>query len=87
MFGDCLDQPTITGVASSSASSEVEISLDGGVTWISIGKTASGSRSFKFTPSTPLEDGNYTVVARAVDEIGQEGRSKAFILVVDTIPP
>lgn len=80
--------PTITGITRSSISSRAEISLDGGVTWTPVEKTStSGTRRFKYTPSAPLVDGNYNVVARAVDEAGQEGKSDSYILVVDTLPP
>ena len=78
--------PKIAGSVNSTLASQVEVSLNGGTTWVAVGKQASGSRDFSYTPAG-LEDDNYTVIARAIDIADQEGKSKSFVLVVDTLPP
>lgn len=77
--------PTITGTASSSfgSISKVEVSSNGGKNWL-IAKYSKGS--FQISLEN-LEDGNYEIVARAIDTSGNIGTSEAKTLIVDTIPP
>lgn len=76
--------PTISGLATSKSGSiaSVQISFDGGQTWIGVGSAG----RFLYT-SQPMEDGNYQVVARATDSGGNSTTSDAQTLVIDTIPP
>ena len=77
--------PTITGTASSDFTkiSRVQISLDNGKTWFPAELAAN---KFSLTTDT-LEDGNYTIKARAYDAAGNIGESETQILIIDTIPP
>lgn len=77
--------PTISGSATSEflTIEKTEISLDGGNSWTPV--TLSGGR-FSFTPQ-PLEDGNYDIVARAIDTDGNIGTSQTQTLIVDNLPP
>lgn len=77
--------PTITAKASSKLGNitRVEISLDNGNTFL-LSTLKAGA--YQIT-TQPLEDGNYQIVARAIDNAGNIGRSKPQTLIVDTIPP
>jgi len=77
--------PSISGSASSKlvSISKVEISLDGGSTWL---PAKLAGNKFSLTTET-LEDGNYEVKARATDTVGNRGESKTQTLIIDTIPP
>lgn len=77
--------PTIEAVAKSLFFdiSKVEVSLDGGESWIPM--TKSGN---KYTlTSSKLEDGNYEILVRAIDAIGGSTVSAPQTLIIDTIPP
>jgi len=83
-------EPEISGSASdNTALATVEYSLDGGKNWLPVDK-ASGlggkKADFSFTPRN-LEDGNFQVLARAVDTAGNIGRSTASTFVIDRLPP
>lgn len=77
--------PTITGSVTSKLGTvtRVEVSLDNGVAWIPVGQSAG---RFQLT-AEELEDGNYQIIARAIDNAGNIGRSASQTLIVDTIPP
>lgn len=64
-------------------------SLDGGITWHPVGSVAGlGTSTARFAVSTfPLEDGTYTILARARDASGHEGRSASAEVTVDQLPP
>ncbi len=78
-------RPTLTGTATSRLGiiMRIEISVDGGQTFLPARR--SGSR-FSLTLEE-LEDGNYEIFARALDNAGNIGRSERQTLIVDTIPP
>ncbi len=77
--------PTISGVAQNGTFSvdAVEISLNGGESWQKIGDR---SGAFSFTAQV-LPDGNYEIVARALDKEGNVGLSNPQTLVVDLLQP
>lgn len=61
----------------------IEISLDGGETWVPA--TIVGNRFFGNFET--FDDGNYEIVARAFDNAGNVGTSETQTLIIDTIPP
>lgn len=77
--------PTLTGTASSPRGTivRVEVTLDGGVSWI---QATFSDGTFTFT-TEPLEDNNYTISARAIDNAGNSSVSPEQTLIVDTLPP
>lgn len=94
------EPPTITGRASDNeAVSRVEYSVDGGANWLPVDQivpstTGTGRRratsfrevTFQFTPIN-LEDGDYTILARATDASSNQGTSTAARLVIDRLAP
>lgn len=94
------ESPTISGRASDNeAIATVEYSLDGGISWLPvdrIDKTVTGTGryqttsnkdvTFVFTPIN-LEDGNFTIVARATDTSSNQGTSIPHRLVIDRLAP
>ncbi len=82
--------PEIAGTAADNdVLARVEYSLDGGVNWQGVDTiTGLGTKkaSFHFTPKV-TEDGNYDVVARAIDAALNIGLSTHQTLVIDTGPP
>jgi hypothetical protein len=84
------DAPTISGSASDNeALDRVEYSTDRGISWIKI-DTAQGlggrNVTFSFRPAN-LDDGNYQLLARAIDKVGNIGVSATQTLVIDRLPP
>jgi len=82
--------PQLVGVAGDNDTLvKIEYSIDGGVNWSSV-DTAPGlgtkKSTFSFTPRVS-EDGNFDVLARAIDEALNITLSKTQTLVVDTQPP
>lgn len=77
--------PTIRGSATTTlvAIKTIEISIDGGNSWL---PTRRSGATFNATLSK-LEDGNYPIIARAIDAAGNVGQSSTQILIIDTIPP
>lgn len=69
----------------------VEISLDGGQTWIPIGKSANWSYDWKtLDPDNPDEsvpDGSYTILARAKDHACNQEHTASIVVNVDNTPP
>ncbi|HSX35792.1 MAG TPA: redoxin domain-containing protein [Patescibacteria group bacterium] len=82
--------PTINGTAADNeALAGIEYSTDGGRDWLPAdkavglgGKTA----SFSFTP-LGFDDGDYSLLARAIDTSGNIGVSSPATLVIDRLPP
>lgn len=87
---DYNDSPVISGIATDNIGVlKVEYSIDGGFSWIKTGSaTGLGTRavSFNFQPAS-LEDGNYQILARAVDAAGNIGLTASQTLVIDRLPP
>ncbi|MDB5184672.1 MAG: hypothetical protein JWN38_480 [Candidatus Saccharibacteria bacterium] len=82
--------PRISGVAADNeALAGIEYSTDDGHDWLPV-DTASGlgskAASFSFTPQD-LDDGNYPVLARAIDTSGNIGSTAAVTLVIDRLDP
>lgn len=77
--------PTLTGrVATKLADvARVEVSLNNGKSW-QIARQFGNTFSITFGK---LEDGNYPVIARAIDGAGNIGQSGMQTLIIDTIPP
>ncbi len=78
--------PTISGIASSRlvGISKAEISFDEGNTWLPADLSA---EKFILTVEKQFKDGNYPVLARAIDTAGNIGKSELQTLIIDTIPP
>jgi hypothetical protein len=91
-FSDSFEQaPLIEGTAEDASSSlgKIEYSIDGGDNWLPVDDTSSSttkSAAFSFTPNLS-EDGNYQIVARATDSVGNIGESETSILIIDRLPP
>jgi len=69
--------------------SALQYSLNGGISWHPIKEIKGlGKKKASFTFTTPpLEDGNYKVVVRAMDNSDNTGLSPTRVLVVDVLPP
>lgn len=82
--------PEIMGKASdSSRVVKIDYSTDGGANWLPVDQTDNlGSKivNFSFIPNV-FDDGNYTLMVRAIDGAENTGRSKSFTLVIDRLPP
>lgn len=82
--------PTISGTATDDvAVMQIEYSTDDGKNWLPVDNLSGlGSKNvkFSFTPSN-LDDGNYKIVARAIDAGGNITNTKAAEMVVDLLPP
>jgi cytochrome c biogenesis protein CcmG/thiol:disulfide interchange protein DsbE len=82
--------PTITGTAADNeALADIEYSTDGGRNWLPTDKaTGLGGKtaSFSFTP-LGFDDGNYSIVARAIDTSGNTSSTTPATLVIDRLPP
>jgi hypothetical protein len=82
--------PVLVGEARDNvAVARVEYSLDGGVSWINVANPAGIGTprvTYRVTP-TALEDGDYSLVVRAVDASGNTAVTSKAILVIDQIPP
>ena len=64
----------------------VEISFDGGATWISIGKTSPWSYSWD-TIGLQVPDGPHTILARARDHACNQEHTARVVVNVDNTPP
>ncbi|MBD3942225.1 hypothetical protein IF188_11010 [Microbacterium sp. NEAU-LLC] len=83
--GDVVDTatPPITGTAEANAT--VTVTIDGAEAGTT---TADDTGAWTFTPTTPLEDGEHTVVATATDAAGHESpESNTVTFTVDTEAP
>jgi hypothetical protein len=82
--------PTISGTASDNvALAAIEYSLDGGKNWLPVDQTTGlggKNATFSFTAQN-LDDGNYQIIARAIDTSGNIGLSAKQELVIDRLPP
>ncbi|MDY0403066.1 Ig-like domain-containing protein, partial [Sulfurovum sp.] len=65
---------------------KVQISLDGGNTWMDTTKTDATHWSYNNTSNT-MTDGTYTVQARVIDAAGNVGSTDSQSVVVDTVAP
>jgi len=77
--------PTLTGntVIKLADVARVEVSINNGKSWQVARRSGN---TFNITLDK-LEDGNYPVIARAIDSAGNIGQSGTQTLIVDTIPP
>lgn len=77
--------PVLTGKVSAKFAdiTRVEVSIDDRKSW-QVAKRLGNTFSIALTK---LEDGNYTVHARAFDSAGNSGLSDMQVLIIDTIPP
>ncbi|ENE5099814.1 MULTISPECIES: Ig-like domain-containing protein [Enterobacter cloacae complex] len=62
----------------------VQISLDGGNTWID---TAVTNQRWSYTDTRDLADGDYTWQVRIIDQAGNVGSTSSQVVTVDTTPP
>lgn len=67
---------------------KIEYSTDGGADWLPVDSTSLGEKNIKFSfvPDS-LDDGNYKIIVRAMDGVGNVGKSKTYNLVIDRLPP
>ncbi|ANG94153.1 type 1 secretion target domain-containng protein [Lelliottia amnigena] len=77
---------TVNGTLGSALASDerVQISLDGGATWID---TTVNNTQWSYTDTRTLTDGDYTYQVRIVDEAGNVGSTSQQVVTVDTTPP
>lgn len=73
----------ITGTFSSALPVTVQVSLDGGSTWLPT--TINGNRFSSLLPE--FEDGNFEILVRAIDSLGNTTISDPKTLIIDTLPP
>jgi hypothetical protein len=82
--------PTISGTAEDNeALANIDYSLDGGRNWLqadSVTGLGSKKASFSFTPLN-LKDGNYLLLARAIDTSGNIAATPVKTLIIDRLPP
>ncbi|MDA2940673.1 Ig-like domain-containing protein [Enterobacter cloacae] len=62
----------------------VQISLDGGNTWID---TTVTNQRWSYTDTRDLPDGDYTYQVRIIDQAGNVGSTASQVVTVDTTPP
>ncbi|HHT2998415.1 TPA: Ig-like domain-containing protein [Enterobacter hormaechei] len=62
----------------------VQISLDGGNTWID---TTVTNQRWSYTDTRDLADGDYTYQVRIIDQAGNVGSTSSQVVTVDTTPP
>ncbi|WP_442777757.1 Ig-like domain-containing protein [Enterobacter hormaechei] len=77
---------TINGSLGSALASDerVQISLDGGNTWID---TTVTNQRWSYTDTRDLADGDYTYQVRIIDQAGNVGSTSSQVVTVDTTPP
>ncbi|WP_415343446.1 Ig-like domain-containing protein [Enterobacter hormaechei] len=77
---------TINGSLGSALASDerVQISLDGGNTWIDATVT---NQRWSYTDTRDLADGEYTYQVRIIDQAGNVGSTSSQVVTVDTTPP
>ncbi|HCJ6643573.1 TPA: Ig-like domain-containing protein [Enterobacter hormaechei subsp. xiangfangensis] len=77
---------TINGSLGSALASDerVQISLDGGNTWID---TTVTNQRWSYTDTRDLADGDYTYQVRIIDLAGNVGSTSSQVVTVDTTPP
>ncbi|MGM8925913.1 Ig-like domain-containing protein [Enterobacter hormaechei] len=77
---------TINGSLGSALASDerVQISLDGGNTWID---TTVTNQRWSYTDTRDLADGDYIYQVRIIDQAGNVGSTSSQVVTVDTTPP
>ncbi|MDV5815011.1 Ig-like domain-containing protein [Enterobacter hormaechei] len=77
---------TINGSLGSALASDerVQISLDGGNTWIDATVT---NQRWSYTDTRDLADGDYNYQVRIIDQAGNVGSTTSQVVTVDTTPP
>ena len=77
---------TINGSLGSALASDerVQISLDGGNTWID---TTVTNQRWSYTDTRDLPDGDHTYQVRIIDQAGNVGSTASQVVTVDTTPP
>ncbi|WP_324286420.1 Ig-like domain-containing protein [Enterobacter hormaechei] len=77
---------TINGSLGSALASDerVQISLDGGNTWIDATVT---NQRWSYTDTRDLADGDYNYQVRIIDQAGNVGSTSSQVVTVDTTPP
>lgn len=82
--------PVIEGRATDpSGVASVEYSMDNGENFLPVDELASAGKAtatFSFVPYQS-DDGNYTLIMRAVDAKGNSGKTKGDAMVIDRLPP
>jgi thiol-disulfide isomerase/thioredoxin len=87
--------PKMTGVAKDDqAVAAVQYSTDGGANWLPVDSITPSNKKhpdnkqvdFSFTP-IGLEDGNYEILARAIDGGGNVATTNTLEVVIDRLPP
>jgi cytochrome c biogenesis protein CcmG, thiol:disulfide interchange protein DsbE len=82
--------PTLTGqAADNEALAGIDYSIDGGKNWLPVDQVkglGSAKATFSFTPQN-LQDGNYDIVARAIDTSGNQASTPIQTLIIDQLPP
>jgi len=74
---------TVTGPLA--AGEKVQVTLDGGLSWITAVTT--GTEWTLDNTANPLPEGKYTVQTRVIDAAGNLGKEESQIIVIDTTPP
>ncbi len=69
------------------AGEKVQISLDGGKTWVDAVTDPATNTWKSDQTATPLVDGSYTVESRVIDSAGTAGTVSTQVVVVDTTAP
>lgn len=85
-----VQSPKITGeVTDNEVIAGIEYSVDGGRNWLSVDSdngVGTNKATFSFTPLN-LDDGNYSILARAIDTSANIGVSDTKTLIIDRLPP
>jgi hypothetical protein len=84
-----VQSPTVSGIATDSQGvSYVEYSLDNGIDWLPVDMLMNNSNqaTFSFIPQK-LDDGNYDLVTRARDNVGNLSVGIKTVVIIDRLPP
>ena len=79
-------QVTDAGIVNAGIS-KIQYSLDQGKSWLLVNEVNGALKSsFSFIPEV-VEDGNYSLIIRAIDKTGNIGVSMPFLVIIDRLPP
>jgi hypothetical protein len=85
--------PTLSGSASNGPGDDTAVAVtvyagaSAGGTVVASGVVSRTGSSWEYTPSAPLAEGEYTVLATQEDEVGEVGESAPMTFAVDTTAP